>query len=244
MSNDYEDVSLDGIQILVYCCEKDFVFVIGEEWYIEVISVYIECYLGLVFGVFYEIIFDLVYIDVYVVLVNDYCLYLCLVIFGMSDLLMIVFVEVDVDVLCYMELMVILLVDWLMFQDVFEDECNYWLVCLLKGMVWLLYEYDIWLGFGYIIFNGYFSEFYVLGVGFDGVIVLLLVIVLEDFVMLELEDGRIISFMSLVLLYFEEMDLKLKKGVDVLFDCFDVKQINDLIEFGCINVVKKCFGLF
>ncbi|MBD4919681.1 suppressor of fused domain protein, partial [Xanthomonas citri pv. citri] len=67
---------------------------------------------------------------------------------------------------------------------------------------------------------------------------------LEDFGYLVIDDEKIIVFMFLVLLYFEEMVLKFKKGSDVLFDCFDVKGVSDIIELGRVNVVRKCFGLF
>ena len=108
MSNDYEDVSPDGTQILVHRREKDFVLAIGEERHIEAISAHIERHLGPVSGVFHEIISDLVHIDVHVVPANDHCPYLRLVTSGMSDLPMTVPAEVDADVPRYMELMVTL----------------------------------------------------------------------------------------------------------------------------------------
>ncbi|WP_251274378.1 hypothetical protein, partial [Enterobacter hormaechei] len=67
MSNEYEDVSPDGTQILVHRREKDFVPAIGEEQHIEAISAHLERHLGPVSGVFHEIISDLVHIDVHVV---------------------------------------------------------------------------------------------------------------------------------------------------------------------------------
>lgn len=243
MSNAFDDVSPGGSPILVHSRQKDFTPPQGEE-HIEAIGAHIERHLGPVSGVFHEIISDLVHIDVHVVPATDQFPYLRLVTSGMSDLPMTVPAEVEVDVPRYMELMVTLPADWPISQDAFEDERNYWPVRLLKGMARLPHEYDTWLGFGHTIPNGHPSEPYAPGVGFDGAIVLPPVTTPEDFAELVLEDGRTIAFMTLMPLYPEEMDLKLKKGAEALLDRFDAKNIQDVIEPGRTNVARKRFGLF
>jgi len=243
MSNAFDDVSPGGSPILVHSRQKDFTPAQGEE-HIEAIGAHIERHLGPVSGVFHEIISDLVHIDVHVVPANDQFPYLRLVTSGMSDLPMTVPAEVDADVPHYMELMVTLPADWPISQDAFEDERNYWPVRLLKGMARLPHEYDTWLGFGHTIPNGHPSEPYAPGVGFDGAIVLPPVTTPEEFAELVLEDGRTIAFMTLMPLYPEEMDLKLKKGAEALLDRFDAKNIQDVIEPGRTNVARKRFGLF
>ena len=243
MSNAFDDVSPGGSPILVHSRQKDFTPPQGEE-HIEAIGAHIERHLGPVSGVFHEIISDLVHIDVHVVPATDQFPYLRLVTSGMSDLPMTVPAEVDADVPHYMELMVTLPADWPISQDAFEDERNYWPVRLLKGMARLPHEYDTWLGFGHTIPNGHPSEPYAPGVGFDGAIVLPPVTTPEEFAELVLEDGRTIAFMTLMPLYPEEMDLKLKKGAEALLDRFDAKNIQDVIEPGRTNVARKRFGLF
>ena len=243
MSNEHEDVSPGGSPILVHGREKDFTPPQGEE-HIEAIGAHIERHLGPVSGVFHEIISDLVHIDVHVVPATDQFPYLRLVTSGMSDLPMTVPEDADVDLPRYMELMVTLPADWPISQDAFEDERNYWPVRLLKGLARLPHEYDTWLGFGHTIPNGHPSEPYAPGVGFDGAIVLPPVTTPEAFAELELADGKVISFMTIIPLYPEEMDLKLKKGAEALIDRFDAKNIQDVIEPGRVNVAKKRFGLF
>ena len=243
MSNAFDDVSPGGSPIMVHSREKDFTPPQGEE-HIEAIGAHIERHLGPVSGVFHEIISDLVHIDVHVVPATEQFPYLRLVTSGMSDLPMTVPDEVDADVPRYMELMVTLPADWPISQDAFEDERNYWPVRLLKGMARLPHEYDTWLGFGHTIPNGHPSEPYAPGVGFDGAIVLPPVTTPEEFAELVLEDGRTIAFMTLMPLYPEEMDLKLKKGAEALLDRFDAKNIQDVIEPGRTNVARKRFGLF
>jgi len=243
MSNAFDDVSPGGSPIMVHSREKDFTPPQGEE-HIEAIGAHIERHLGPVSGVFHEIISDLVHIDVHVVPATEQFPYLRLVTSGMSDLPMTVPDEVDADVPRFMELMVTLPADWPISQDAFEDERNYWPVRLLKGLARLPHEYDTWLGFGHTIPNGHPSEPYAPGVGFDGAIVLPPVTTPEDFAELALEDGKVITFMTIIPLYPEEMDLKLKKGAEALLDRFDAKNIQDVIEPGRTNVAKKRFGLF
>ncbi len=50
--------------------------------------------------------------------------------------------------------------------------------------------------------------------------------------------------MSIVPLYPEEMDLKLKKDAEALLDRFDAKNIQDVIVPGRVNVARKRFGFF
>jgi len=241
MSMDIDDVSPGGSPILVHSREKDFTPAQGES-HIEVISAHIERHLGPISGVFHEIISDLVHIDVHVVPASEPFPYLRLVTSGMSDLPMTL--PEGAPGPAYMELMVTLPADWPISGDAFEDERNYWPVRLLKTLARLPHEYDTWLGFGHTIPNGHPAEPYAPGVGFDGAIVLPPVTAPEDFGTLQLDDGRRITFMTIVPLYPEEMDLKLKKDAEALLDRFDAKNIQDVIVPGRVNVARKRFGFF
>ena len=53
-----------------------------------------------------------------------------------------------------------------------------------------------------------------------------------------------IHFHSILPLYKEEMDLKLKKGAEELFDRFDANQVSELLNLKRQNLAKKFFGLF
>jgi len=241
MSMDIDDVSPGGSPILVHSREKHFTPAQGES-HIEAISAHIERHLGPISGVFHEIISDLVHIDVHVVPASEPFPYLRLVTSGMSDLPMTL--PEGAPGPAYMELMVTLPADWPISGDAFEDERNYWPVRLLKTLARLPHEYDTWLGFGHTIPNGHPAEPYAPGVGFDGAIVLPPVTAPEDFGTLQLDDGRRITFMTIVPLYPEEMDLKLKKDAEALLDRFDAKNIQDVIVPGRVNVARKRFGFF
>ncbi|WP_285309427.1 MULTISPECIES: suppressor of fused domain protein [Stenotrophomonas] len=241
MSIEVDDVSPGGSPILVHSRQKDFTPAQGES-HIEAISAHIERHLGPISGVFHEIVSDLVHIDVHVVPASEQFPYLRLVTSGMSDLPMTL--PEGAPGSAYMELMVTLPADWPISDDAFEDERNYWPVRLLKTLARLPHEYDTWLGFGHTIPNGHPAEPYAPGVGFDGAIVLPPVTAPDGFATLQLDDGRRITFMTIVPLYPEEMDLKLRKDAEALLDRFDAKKIQDVIEPGRVNVAKKRFGFF
>ena len=67
----------------------------------------------------------------------------------------------------------------------------------------------------------------------------------EDFQCLKLEN-KSIDFYTLIPLYTEEVNLKMKKGVEALFDGFDKFEVNDVVNLDRPNTVKrkKLFGLF
>jgi hypothetical protein len=48
-----------------------------------------------------------------------------------------------------------------------------------------------------------------------------------------------VHFFSVIPLFQEEMDLKLNKGIDQLFDLFDKHGIDDTIDLNRKNVAKK-----
>lgn len=52
------------------------------------------------------------------------------------------------------------------------------------------------------------------------------------------------TFYSLIPLYQEEMEFKLKKGLDSLYQKFDAAGINELLDINRKNVCRKLFGLF
>jgi hypothetical protein len=52
----------------------------------------------------------------------------------------------------------------------------------------------------------------------------------EDFISLDMEDGRTVHFYSIVPLYSEELDFKLKHGSDPLLDKFEEYGVNELVD--------------
>ncbi|WP_262485283.1 suppressor of fused domain protein [Dokdonia sp. 4H-3-7-5] len=67
----------------------------------------------------------------------------------------------------------------------------------------------------------------------------------KDFHSPKLAD-KTIDFYSLIPLYSEEVNVKIKKGVEALFDGFDKHAVTDILVLNRPNTAKrkKLFGLF
>jgi hypothetical protein len=212
------------------------------EMCLEQISDHIEKHIGKVDSVFHEIISDAVHIDVHHVPPTPERPFHTLVTSGMSDLPMNVPEEADAP--RHLELMVTLPENWQVSQEAFEDECFYWPVRMLKFLARFPHKYNTWLGWGHTIPNGDPPNGYAPNTQLCGAIILPSLHTPADFFTLEIDPKKTIHFFSVVPLYEEEMNLKLRSGSDALLDRFDRHGINDLISLNRKNVAKKRFGLF
>ena len=210
------------------------------EMCLEQISEHIERHLGKVRSVLHELVSDTVHIDVHIVGPDDDCIRL--VTSGMSDLPMTV--PEGAGASPHAELMITLPPHWRLDEASFKSEQWYWPVHLLKAMARLPHKHATWFGFGHTIPNGDPARPYAPDTKLCGAIVLPPVTVPPEFRELRIDADKTIVFYSLVPLYQEEMDLKLRKGADALLDKFDAKGINDLVEVDRNNVARKRFGLF
>lgn len=242
MNDDGKLVSLSGAPIFRYTDgEKEWEAPHGEEC-LEAISAHIERHVGPVEMVFHEILSDTVHIDVHQVAPTPERPFHTLVTSGMSDLPMAV--PEGSGVPRHLELMVTLPADWQLSQEAFQDERWYWPVRLLKFLARFPHKYDTWLGWGHTIPNGDPATPYADNTGLCGAIVLPSVNVPGEFHELGIDAGKTIHFMSLVPLYEDEMNFKLRKGSDELLERFDRNRISDIIAIDRKNVCKKRFGLF
>lgn len=221
----------------------------GKEWEsphgemaIEEITDHIEQYFGKIEMVYHEILSDTVHIDVHHIKPTKDRPFNSLITSGMSDLPM--SVPDDFDAPKYLELMVTLPKDWNISQDSFKEEKWYWPVRLLKYLARFPHKYDSWLGWGHTIPNGDPAEPFSDNISFTGVIILPSITVPQKFGILKIDDEKEIVFMCYIPLYDEEMDLKLRKGSDVLLDKFDKFNITDIVDIKRRNVAKKRFGVF
>lgn len=104
------------------------------------------------------------------------------------------------------------------------------------------HKYKTWLGFGHSIPNGDPAEPYAANTKLCGAIVLPSITVPGEFHTLRIDDQKEITFYSVVPLYAEEMNLKLRSGTDELLERFSKKDITDIISVTRPNVAKKLFG--
>jgi hypothetical protein len=224
---------------------KPFTPALGDADNIEHIAKHIEQYIGPPDSVFHEIVSDLVHLDVHMVQPTAKRNYYTLVTSGMSERPM--NVPEGMEENRYAELCVFLPPTWKLSQEDFEDERNYWPIRWLKQIARLPHEYDTWLGPGHTIPNGDPPEPFAANTKLCCMIAMPPFQVPKEFMKLELSD-RIVHFYALCPLYIEEVNLKLKKGVEALLDQFDAKKIPpeivQTINPARQNACKKRFGFF
>ena len=213
----------------------------GEE-FIQQISGHIEKHLGPVETVFHEIVSDAVHIDVHIVKPTVEFPYVRLVTSGMSDLPM--STPDDVEAPKYIELMITLPADWKTDQVSFDDESWYWPIGLIKGLARLPHKYQTWLGVGHTVPNGDPAEPYASNTDLCGAIVLPSVSAPPSFHTLEIPGVKTVTFYSVVPLYANEMEFKLRLGTDKLLDRFDRKGFNDVVVVKRADVTAKRFWLW
>jgi Suppressor of fused protein (SUFU) len=231
--------SVPGSKIFTYTDgEKEWQAPYGEQC-IQEISDHIERYIGKIYKVFHESISDTVHIDVHWVKPTKKRPYHTLVTSGMSDLPMSVPDDDDDDNLSrYMELMMTLPEFWELGGESIYDEKWYWPIREIKFLARFPHKCDTWLGWGHTMPNGNPVEPFADNTALNGVILLPPLNAPEEFFNLAISEDKVIEFYSVVPLYEEEMDLKLRKGSDELLDRFDKYGINDIISIDRRNVAK------
>ena len=210
---------------------------------IEEISNHIETHVGKVHMVFHEIISELVHIDVHWVKPSEKYPFHTLVTSGMSDKAM--NTPEDVENCDYAELSICLPRDWKVSEEDFKKDENYWPISCLKYLARFPHEYNTWLSYGHTIPHANPAEPFADNTELNTMVLLPSVVFGEEFQTLKLKN-KTIDFYTIVPLYTEEVNLKMKKGVEALFDGFDKHSVNDILNIQRPNTAirKKIFGLF
>jgi hypothetical protein len=223
--------------------EREFQLAFGDEDSIERIVAHIEQHIGSVAGVFHELLSDLVHVDIYNVAPTAERPYHTLVTSGMSDLPMTT--PEGTELPRYSELILSLPPDWPLTEEAFAEERNYWPIRLLKTLARLPHEYQTWLGFGHTVpHNGDPAEPYADNTELCCALLFQPLLFTKEVISLKIDDDKTIWFYSVVPLYQEEMDLKLKKGSDALFKLLVAQKVNELVDIKRKNVCKKSRRLF
>ncbi len=230
----------DGTPILRHeARERDFEFATGDEEGIEQISNHISQYIGEPDWVFHELISDLVHLDVHVVKPTAEYDWYTLVTSGMSDRAMTV--PEGAEDFCFAELVLHLPPTWPVSEKAFKNEANYWPVYWLKTLARMPHEYETWLSVGHAIPNGDPPEQFDDATGMCSWMLMSPFLLPDEFATLEIDDEKTINFLAMIPMYGEEVDFKLKRGIDEFVDKLPLEQ---LFDFGRKNVCKKRFGVF
>ncbi len=216
--------------------------VIGDETIIEDIDKHLSKFFDdKDVTVFHEIVSDKIHVDIYFIKANKDRDFHILMTSGMSSLPM--NVPDEFKDLAYAEIITILPKQWSLDQKDFEDENVYWPIRQLKFLAKFPHLYDTWLGEGHTISNGNPPEPMSENTAFVGVILLPSVTLPKDFMVIK-SGEKTIHIYSMIPLYQEEMDYKLKHGTSGLLSKFDKYDIKEVIDIKRTNSCKKRFLLF
>ena len=207
----------------------------------EAIHAHVEKHLGPVENVMQEVVGDTVRIDVLHVPPTDTRPVHTLVTSGMSDRPMAV--PSGTNSPRYLELMMTLPRTWRFGNDVKDDARWTWPIRQLKSLARMPHSHNTWLGWGHTVPNDEPAKPLAPNTKLCGAIIVPSLLVTEEFFELKIA-AHTIAFFSVVPLYQEEMQLKVDKGADALFEKLIDAGIKDLIEPNRRNVAKKRFGFF
>jgi hypothetical protein len=203
---------------------------------IEFVDRHIEQHVGPVAMVFHEIVSDVVHIDIHHVEPGPNRPFHTLVTSGMSDLPM--SPPSSAPTCTYAELVALLPPSWLVTQEAFADEANYWPLRQLKVLARLPHEYNTWLWSDHTVPNGDPPKPFAPSTKLCCSFLLPSISLGHDFLFLDTRDGRRITFFALMPLYREELEYKLKAGSDALIDRFDEVGVSDVINPQRPNVCR------
>lgn len=233
-----KEYSESGSPIFIHSRNKEFEVAIGDEHSIEMISNHIEKHVGKISVVFHEIISDLVHIDVYAVAPTQERNFWTFVTSGMSNRAM--SMPKGLETYRFAELLICLPASWPVSNEAFKDENNYWPIRWLKNLARLPHEYNTWLCYGHTMPNGDPAKPFANNTKFSCMMISLPETVddPEGFFELKVNESKSIYFYSVVPIYKEETDFKIKRGADELLERFQQNAINELVDVRRKNVCK------
>lgn len=182
--------------------------------------------------VFHELISDLVHIDVNIMKPKEENDYYVMYTTGMSDLPMTLPEEIqDREDLKYGELYMFLPSTWNPGEpgavDTDMPESEYWPIRMIKFLARFPHEYDTWLGGGHTIPNG--PEYSPLceGTEMGGIV---LVQSGGDIGTMKTEEGEEVNFFMMIPAYKEEIEYKLKYGMEALDKKFSEGNLSIILD--------------
>jgi hypothetical protein len=130
----------------------------------------------------------------------------------------------------YAELMLCLPEDWLLSLEELAHETNYWPLRWLKILAQFPHKFKTWVWHSHIMPNGDPPAPFASDTKLSSVVLSLPVTVDEDFVTLPVRENKVIYFFSLLPLYKEEMEYKIRSGWESLARRLDRAEISEIVD--------------
>jgi hypothetical protein len=199
----------------------------GDPDLIEAVTDHVKRHLGEVQSVFHEIVSPVVHVDVLSVAPSEERPFWTLVSCGMAERAMTSSPDPD---LVRAELFVCLPPDWPLEQEAWHDERHYWPVRLLKTLARLPHEYETWLWQEHTVPNDDPPVPYAEDTELCGAILAPPILMPDGFRVLERADEDDIWFFAVLPLHADEMQLKLDRGAEALYDRFEEAAVDIVID--------------
>ena len=185
--------------------------------------------------VFHEKESETIHRDIYFIKATKDRPYNVLLSCGMSALPMTV--PDDISSSEFTEIMILLPKEWDLKHESFDDERNYWPIRIMKEIMMSPHKNKTWFGFGHSYGHeddGEFAE----GIGFNSVMLAHSTELSDDFTQIELENDKVIDIYTLIPLYKEELEFKIKNSARDLLKRFDKFGIEEIVKVGRKNVCE------
>ena len=208
----------------------------------KLVSDHIEEHLGPIDFVFHELVSEYVHIDIHRIPPQKNRPWYTLVTSGMSERPM--SVPDGAGAFQYAELLICLPPHWPLNMEDFRDERNYWPIRLLKVLARLPHEFQTWLGLSHSIPNGEPPRPYASNTKFCCAVLVPPLTCPDSFRTLQLEDDQTVQFYAVLPLYPEELDCKLREGMNVLIDRLDDARVTEVVNIRRKNTCRKRWNLF
>jgi hypothetical protein len=217
--------------------QKGFVPASGDYETIGRVEKHIEEHIGKPDLVWHEIVSHLVHIDVHMVNPTPERNYYTLVTSGMSSQPM-TKMPPGAEDLRFAELVICLPPTWKVSQSDFQNEENYWPLRWLKVLARLPHEYDTWLWVSHTVPNGDPPKPFARNTQLCGMMLMQPTMLFSDtFIELKMSAEKTVYFLSVIPLYREEMDFKLKHGADLLLKGLSAYDVNEILDVKRRNVM-------
>ena len=206
------------------------------------IESYIEENIGAVSCVYHEIVSDQVHIDIHVVNPSEKRNSYTLITSGMSDQPMPA--PPGKEGYRYTELTLSLPASWPISEDELQDDKNYWPLRWLKTIARLPHHQNTWVSLGHTIPNGNPPVPFSSATELCCWILSVPLLFGKQFGRMKVDNEKAVNFFSVVPIYKEEMEFKLRKGARPLIERLVRDGVNEIVNLNRKNVCKKRFGLF
>jgi hypothetical protein len=216
--------------------------------FIEEIEAHLNPFFGEATNVFHELVSPLIHLDVLIYPPKGDRKHWLYVTAGMSDLPMTVPDDLEAARFSRTELVIGLPHAWgARLAQGFDDEEVYAPIGLMKWLARYPHEVGTFFASGHSIPNAVNADTMTGQAPFSGVMLSHPTTWPEEAQAFELSNGQHLNFLGVYPIFEDEMELKLNKGTDVLYDAFDRHGVTEVFNIKRPSVLaarKKFWGLF